>query len=101
MSSTQIQFSNLVEGKPQKISIGDKDVCVARIGEEVFAVADICTHSEASLSEGDISNYKIECWLHGAEFDLRTGEAMTPPAVEALETFEVRRDGDTVTISQK
>jgi len=65
MSSTQIQFSNLVEGKPQKISLGDKDVCVARIGEEVFAVADICTHSEASLSEGDISNYKIECWLHG------------------------------------
>jgi len=101
MSSTQIQFSNLVEGKPQKISLGDKDVCVARIGEEVFAVADICTHSEASLSEGDISNYKIECWLHGAEFDLRTGEAMTPPAVEALETFEVRRDGDTVTISRK
>jgi len=101
MSSTQIQFSNLVEGKPQKISLGDKDVCVARIGEEVFAVADICTHSEASLSEGDISNYKIECWLHGAEFDLRTGDAMTPPAVEALETFEVRRDGDTVTISQK
>jgi 3-phenylpropionate/trans-cinnamate dioxygenase ferredoxin subunit len=101
MSSTQIQFSNLVEGKPQKISLGDKDVCVARSGEEVFAVADICTHSEASLSEGDISNYKIECWLHGAEFDLRTGEAMTPPAVEALETFEVRRDGDTVTISQK
>jgi len=101
MSSTQIQFSNLVDGKPQKISLGDKDVCVARIGEEVFAVADICTHSEASLSEGDISNYKIECWLHGAEFDLRTGEAMTPPAVEALETFEVRRDGDTVTISQK
>jgi 3-phenylpropionate/trans-cinnamate dioxygenase ferredoxin subunit len=101
MSSTRIQFSNLVEGKPQKISLGDKDVCVARIGEEVFAVADICTHSEASLSEGDISNYKIECWLHGAEFDLRTGEAVTPPAVEALETFEVRRDGDTVTISQK
>ena len=101
MSSTQIQFSNLVEGKPQKISLGDKDVCVARIGEEVFAVADICTHSEASLSEGDISNYKIECWLHGAEFDLRTGDAMTPPAVEALQTFEVRRDGDTVTISQK
>jgi len=101
MSSTQIDFSTLADGKPLKISLGDKDVCVARIGNEVFAVADICTHSEASLSEGDISNYKIECWLHGAEFDLRTGEALTPPAVEALETFEVRRDGDTVTISQK
>jgi 3-phenylpropionate/trans-cinnamate dioxygenase ferredoxin subunit len=101
MSSTQITFSALADGKPQKISLGDKDVCVARIGEEVFAVADTCTHSDASLSEGDLNNYKIECWLHGAEFDLRTGEAVTPPAVAPLETFEVRRDGDTVTISQK
>ena len=101
MSSANIAFSQLQDGKPLKVSLGAKDVCVARIGEEVFAVADICTHSEASLSEGDISNYKIECWLHGAEFDLRTGEAITPPAVEKLETFEVRRDGDTVTISEK
>jgi len=101
MTSAHITFSTLVDGKPQKISLGDKDVCVARIGEEVFAIADTCTHSDASLSEGDVSNYKIECWLHGAEFDLRTGEAITPPAVQALETFEVRRDGDTVTISQK
>jgi 3-phenylpropionate/trans-cinnamate dioxygenase ferredoxin subunit len=101
MTSAHITFSTLVDGKPQKISLGEKVVCVARIGEEVFAVADTCTHSDASLSEGDVSNYKIECWLHGAEFDLRTGEAVTPPAVQALETFEVRRDGDTVTISQK
>ena len=101
MTSAHITFSTLVDGKPQKISLGEKDICVARIGEEVFAVADTCTHSDASLSEGDVSNYKIECWLHGAEFDLRTGEAITPPAVQALETFEVRRDGDTVTISQK
>jgi 3-phenylpropionate/trans-cinnamate dioxygenase ferredoxin subunit len=101
MSSTQVSFSELEDGKPQKIALGDKDVCVARIGDDVFAVADMCTHSEASLSEGDISNYKIECWLHGAEFDLRTGAATTPPAVEALETFEVQRDGDTVTISSK
>lgn len=101
MSSTQVSFSELGDGKPQKIALGDKDVCVARIGDDVFAVADMCTHSEASLSEGDISNYKIECWLHGAEFDLRTGAATTPPAVEALETFEVQRDGDTVTISSK
>jgi 3-phenylpropionate/trans-cinnamate dioxygenase ferredoxin subunit len=101
MSSANIAFSQLQDGKPLKVSLGAKDVCVARIGEEVFAVADMCTHSEASLSEGDISNYKIECWLHGAEFDLRTGEALTPPAVEKLETFEVRRDGDTVTISEK
>ncbi len=101
MSKTELSYSSLPEGKPQKVAVGDKDVCVARIGEEVFAVADMCTHAEASLSEGDISDFKIECWLHGAEFDLRTGEAKTPPAVESLETFAVHRDGDTVTISSK
>lgn len=101
MEALQIKISELADGKPAKLTLGNKDVCVARIGDEVFAVADMCTHAEASLSEGDISNYKIECWLHGAEFDLRTGEAKTPPAVEALETFAVQRDGDTVTISSK
>jgi len=101
MSSSSLSFNSLIPGKPVKVSIGNEDICVTRIGEEVFAVADICTHSEASLSEGEVSDHKIECWLHGAEFDLRTGEALTPPATEPLETFAVHREGDTVTISKK
>jgi 3-phenylpropionate/trans-cinnamate dioxygenase ferredoxin subunit len=98
---TTLNLESLEEGKPVKVSVGNKDVCVARIGNEIFAVADICSHAEASLSEGEITGTKIECWLHGAEFDLRTGEALTPPAVAALETFNVKRDGDTITISEK
>jgi 3-phenylpropionate/trans-cinnamate dioxygenase ferredoxin subunit len=98
---TTLNLESLEEGKPIKVSVGNKDVCVARIGNEIFAVADICSHAEASLSEGEITGTKIECWLHGAEFDLRTGEALTPPAVAALETFNVKRDGDTITISEK
>ena len=101
MESIEIQVDQLQESKPVKFTLGSEDVCVARIGDEVFAVADICSHAEASLSEGDIEDYKIECWLHGAEFDLRSGEVLTPPAFEAIETFAVVRDGDTVTISKK
>lgn len=99
--SASIKFSELNPGKPMKVSVGDKDVCVVRVAEEVFAVADICSHAEASLSEGEVSGEKIECWLHGAEFNLRTGEAMTPPATEPLEVYEVKRDGDTVTIIER
>jgi 3-phenylpropionate/trans-cinnamate dioxygenase ferredoxin subunit len=76
-------------------------VCVTRIGDEVFAIADTCSHSEASLSEGDVTGFKIECWLHGAEFDLRTGEVATPPASIPVETFEVSRNGDQITISSR
>ncbi|MEY3163838.1 MAG: hypothetical protein RI887_662, partial [Actinomycetota bacterium] len=74
-------------------------VCVARIGDEVFAVEDTCTHSEASLSEGEITGTKIECWLHGAEFDLRTGQALTPPATAALKTFKVEVNGNQVVVT--
>jgi len=101
MSSIQIYFASLTEGQPQKLVLGGKALCVTRVGDEVFAIADTCSHSDASLSEGEVKDFKIECWLHGAEFDLRTGEALTPPAVQAVETFAVHRDGSTVTISEK
>ena len=99
--SASIKFSELNPGRPMKVTLRDKDVCVVRVDQEVFAVADICSHAEASLSEGEVNGEKIECWLHGAEFNLRTGEAMTPPATESLETYEVKRDGDTVTIEER
>ncbi len=91
-------FSQLVQGKPVKVEKDGKSICVARVGDEVFAVDDTCSHSDASLSEGDVADFKIECWLHGAEFDLRTGEALTPPAVAPLKTYEVHVDGDSVTV---
>ena len=94
----ELKFSSLAEGKPVTVEVDGEKVCVARVGDEVFAIADTCTHSEASLSEGEVSNFKIECWLHGAEFDLRTGEALTPPATESLKTFKVIKNGDLLQI---
>ena len=99
--STSVKFSELTSGKPQKVALGDKEVCVVRVAEEVFAVSDMCSHAEASLAEGEVSGEKIECWLHGAEFSLRTGEALTLPATDSLEVFDVKRDGDTVTITER
>ena len=96
---TQLDFSVLVEGKPFAIDVDGVAVCVAKVGDEVFAVADSCTHSEASLSEGEITGTKIECWLHGAEFDLRTGQVLTPPATEGLKSFKVIRNGNQLTIT--
>jgi len=95
-----LAFDSLVDGKPVAVEVNGTQVCVAKVGDEVFAVADTCTHSEASLSEGEINGSKIECWLHGAEFDLRTGEALTPPATAALKTFKVLRNGNQVTITE-
>lgn len=98
---TTISRDSIAEGGTVRVEVNGKFVCVAKVGEQIFAVADTCSHSEASLSEGSISGFKIECWLHGAEFDLRSGVALTLPAVETLETFVVTADGANVIITEE
>ncbi|CAB4933702.1 unannotated protein [freshwater metagenome] len=93
-----LEFDQLHESKPVKIEKNGKSICVTRIGNEVFAIDDTCSHSDASLSEGEVTNFRIECWLHGAEFDLRTGEALTLPANIALQTYPVTIDSNSVTV---
>jgi 3-phenylpropionate/trans-cinnamate dioxygenase ferredoxin subunit len=95
---SDLSFASLTAGKLVKIEKDGRSICVARVGDQVFAVDDICSHSDASLSEGEITDFKIECWLHGAEFDLRTGEALTPPAVAPIKVYPVVVDGDSVTV---
>ncbi|CAN2196841.1 {NirD} Ferredoxin subunits of nitrite reductase and ring-hydroxylating dioxygenases [Candidatus Nanopelagicaceae bacterium] len=95
---SDLSFATLIAGKPVKLEKAGRSICVTRVGDEVFAVDDTCSHSEASLSEGDVTDFKIECWLHGAEFDLRTGEALTPPAVAPIKVYSVIVDGDSVTV---
>ena len=93
-----IKLSEMQDRKPIKVNINGEDLCLTRIGNEVFAIDDTCTHSEASLSEGDVTDFKIECWLHGAEFDLRTGEALTLPANIAVKTYPVSIVDDVVEV---
>ena len=95
---SDLNLSTLQAGKPVRIEKNGESICVARVGDEVFAIGDVCSHSDASLSEGDVTDFKIECLLHGAESDLRTGEALTPPAVAPVKTYSVTVDGDSVTV---
>lgn len=95
----EIAFDSLLDGKPVVVDVAGVAVCVIKVDDEIYAVQDTCTHSEASLSEGEVTGTKIECWLHGAEFDLKTGAALTPPATSALKTFNVKRSGNQVVIN--
>jgi 3-phenylpropionate/trans-cinnamate dioxygenase ferredoxin subunit len=95
---SDLSFAAMTSGKPVRIEKNGESICVARVGDQVFAIGDTCSHSDASLSEGDITDFKIECWLHGAEFDLRSGEALTPPATAPVKSYLVTVDGDSVTV---
>jgi 3-phenylpropionate/trans-cinnamate dioxygenase ferredoxin subunit len=95
---SDLNLDSIVEGKPVKLTKNGKDICVARVGNEVFAIEDNCSHQDAALSEGEQNGYKIECWLHSAEFDLRSGEALTPPASQPVKTYPVSVDGNNVVV---
>ena len=76
--------------------IDDPAIAVFNVEGTLFAISNICTHAEGLLSEGTIEGEIVECPLHGATFDLRTGEALTPPAVEPVRTFPVIKQGDEI-----
>ena len=90
--------ANLIDGVPVSVEIGDRRICLVRRGEEFFSLDDRCSHAESLLSPGDVEDFEIVCPLHGARFDLRTGEALTPPAVLPVPTHEVKLDGADILI---
>ncbi|KAA1417127.1 non-heme iron oxygenase ferredoxin subunit [Nocardioides humilatus] len=76
------------------VTIGEYDVAIAKDGDEYFALQDLCSHASVSLSEGEVANGAVECWLHGSCFELRTGKPTHFPATEAVATFPVEIRGD-------
>ncbi|MBJ7356890.1 non-heme iron oxygenase ferredoxin subunit [Nocardioides sp.] len=76
------------------IQLGDLEVAVARQGDEFFAIQDLCSHAAVPLSEGEVADGTVECWLHGSRFDLRSGRPTGLPATERVATFRTDvRDG--------
>ncbi len=81
------------------VRVGRQIVGLANVNGEFLAFEDTCTHEEASLTEGEIFDDVVECPLHGAAFNIRTGAVESFPATRALPTFEVRIDGDDIQVS--
>jgi 3-phenylpropionate/trans-cinnamate dioxygenase ferredoxin component len=81
------------------VDIGDVPVVVIRAGGEVFALYDVCSHEEVPLSEGDIYDCTVECYLHGSCFDLRSGKPTGPPATKPVPTYRVKIEGDDVYVA--
>jgi 3-phenylpropionate/trans-cinnamate dioxygenase ferredoxin subunit len=81
------------------VEVAGEPVAVARIGGEVYALQDVCSHAEVPLSEGEIYDHTIECWLHGSCFDLRTGEPTGLPATEPVPVYPVKIEGDDVYVA--
>ena len=84
------------EGTLRRVEVGETAVCVARTGDGWLAFDDTCTHEECSLAEGELDGEVVICPCHGSEFDVRTGDVVTPPALDPLPIYEAREDGGTL-----
>ena len=92
------EVSEIPPGDMKAVRVGNEEILVVNVDGSFHACDDVCTHSYASLSEGDLDGAEVQCPLHGATFNVTTGEVLTPPAAEALRRFEVRIEGSDVLI---
>ena len=89
------RFEALPDGAGTRFDIGEQQIAVFRVGDEVHAIADRCSHAEASLADGELFGTSVECPRHGAEFDIETGRQLSLPATKPVQTFATRVvDGD-------
>jgi 3-phenylpropionate/trans-cinnamate dioxygenase ferredoxin subunit len=87
-------LGDLEEDVPLRAELHGTPISVVRTEGEVFAVNDICSHANVSLSEGEVEDCQIECWLHGSSFDLRTGKPSGLPATRPIPVYPVKIEGE-------
>ena len=90
--------SDLWDGAGTGVQVQGHDIALFRIGEAVYAIANLCTHGQARLCDGFVEGHEIECPLHQGRFDLRSGQPTCEPASEAVKTYPVRIAGGRVSV---
>lgn len=88
----------IAPGQAKAITVDDLMLALVNLDGEFFVVDNICTHAFAVLTEGPLVDGQLQCPLHGARFDVRTGAVTAPPAWEPLRTYEVRVEGEAVSV---
>ena len=94
-------LADLPEEGAIRVELAGKPVCMARSGGQVYALSDVCSHADVALSEGDVQDGQVECWLHGSLFDLATGAPSGLPAVKPVPTYPVTIEGDDVLVQME
>jgi 3-phenylpropionate/trans-cinnamate dioxygenase ferredoxin subunit len=91
--------ASIPPGTAALTEVDGEPVAVFNCEGTFYAVADTCSHEEASLSEGELlSGCAVECPLHGAQFDLKTGTALCLPATQPVATYDIAVEGGVVRV---
>jgi 3-phenylpropionate/trans-cinnamate dioxygenase ferredoxin component len=88
------KVSEVPPGRAEVFDVEERRIAVYRLEEGFFAIDDICTHDGGPLAEGEVEGDQVICPRHGARFSIKTGAALTFPAITPVETYPVRVDGE-------
>ncbi len=90
------KVAELPPGAMKWVGLDGARVLLANVGGAFYAVSDLCGHKRAPLSRGRLDGCIVECPLHFAQYDVRTGKLVDGPVSADIATYEVRVEGDTV-----
>ena len=87
--------ADVPEGQVRVVEVDGQEIALCRAEGAFYAIDNVCTHDGGPLDQGELDEYQIECPRHGARFDVRSGRALTLPAVIPVHKYAVEvRDGD-------
>ena len=90
------KISEIAPGTTRRVVVDSIGVLLCNVEGKIYAIEDVCTHDGGPLDQGELEGDHVVCPRHGATFDVRTGDALTLPAVLPVMTFEVSVHGDDI-----
>ncbi len=90
--------AELPNGTRKLLEVDGRAIAVFNIAGTYYCIADVCSHDDGPVAEGELIGYAIECPRHGAHFDVRTGKVLSFPAIVDIPAYPVRVDGDDILI---
>jgi 3-phenylpropionate/trans-cinnamate dioxygenase ferredoxin subunit len=90
------KVSEIAPGTTHRVVVASTGILLCNVGGKIFAIEDVCTHDGGPLDQGELEGECVICPRHGATFDVRTGDALTLPAVLPVMTFETSVIGDEI-----
>ena len=96
MADPVARKNEIEPGTTKRVELDGQSLLLCNVDGEIYAIEDVCTHDGGALDQGELTGDRIMCPRHGAFFDVRTGDALTLPAILPVQTFKVRTDGNDI-----
>ena len=96
-----VKIATTAEIPPGSVNVDQVDgrqIAVCNVDGTFYAIDDVCTHDDGPLAEGYLEGDELECPRHGARFDVKTGQALTLPAVMDVTSYPVQVEGDEIKV---